>query len=114
MKKAFVAICLGLCSLSVHAETAPIKVNSGPSSVGPSYSIVYITALADSVVVKKITVNRGNCKDAEASPWKPIRIRFGNTYDRIFTGQSVLAGCNILEIVVDTDLGVWEFKNRDQ
>lgn len=114
MKKAFIALCLGLCSLSVHAETPPIKVNSGPSGVGPSYSKVYITALVDSIVVKKITVNRGNCKDAEAIPWRPVRISFGNTYDRIFTGQTILAGCNILEIAVDTDQGTWNFKNREQ
>ncbi|UVO06915.1 hypothetical protein LW347_13420 [Pectobacterium polonicum] len=113
MKKALIALCLGLCSLSVHAETAPIKVKSGPSNAGPSYSKVYITALVNSIVVKNITVNRGNCKDAEARPWKPVRINFGNTYDRIFTGRSVLSGCNILEIVVDTDQGAWELKIRE-
>ncbi|EMU8998079.1 hypothetical protein AB7280_04675 [Providencia rettgeri] len=109
MKKLIFALSLGLMTSFAYAEKAPIRLSEGPSNAGRSYSKIYITSNVDSVVIKKILVNRGNCKDAEYRPWKPIRLNFGNTYTRLFTGKSPGVPCNVIEVAVDTNQGVWTF-----
>ncbi|WP_272572345.1 hypothetical protein [Providencia sp. PROV258] len=109
MKKAILAILFGLSSFSSLADNIPIQVSAGPSTAGRSYSKIYVTSRVDSVVIKKINVNRGNCKDAEERPWKPVRLSFGSTYERIFTGKRGGTPCNVIEVVVDTSQGVWTF-----
>ncbi|QCJ71560.1 hypothetical protein C9446_17985 [Providencia heimbachae] len=109
MKKLICALLLGLSTFSVYAEEAPIQLSAGPSTAGRSYSKIYVTSRVDSVVIKKINVNRGNCKDAEDRPWKPVRLSFGSTYERIFTGKRGGTPCNVIEVVVDTSQGVWTF-----
>ena len=109
MKKQLCALLLGLSAFSVYAEQAPIQLKSGPSNAGRTYSKVYITSNVDSVIIKKIIVNRGNCKDAEYLPWRPIRLNFGSTYERIFTGKRAGTPCNVLEVAVDTNQGAWTF-----
>lgn len=106
MKRWMSATVLCLCSLSAAAAgTPPVSVSSGPAVImGMRFTKVYITARTNSVVIKKIRVNRGNCRDAESgNPWRPVRLSFGNTLDRIY------ASCNILEIGVETDQGEWTF-----
>lgn len=61
MKSILLAALLGLGSYSAVAAEAPFTVSAGPSNAGALYSKVYITSRSDSVVVKKILVNRGNC-----------------------------------------------------
>ncbi|CNL00140.1 hypothetical protein [Yersinia kristensenii] len=112
MKSTLIAAFLGLCSLSAMAAEAPFKVSAGPSNAGELYTKIYVTSRTDSLLIKKITVNRGNCQDAEAMPWKPVRLGFGNTTDRLFVGKGFMSGCNALEIAVDTDRGAWTFNTR--
>lgn len=112
MKKCFIALLLGLGSLSAMASEAPFKVSTGSSNAGAAYTKIYITSRADAVLIKKITVNRGNCQDAEAMPWKPVRLGFGNTVDRLFVGKGFMSACRVLEIAVDTDQGNWTFNTR--
>jgi len=109
MKSILLAALLGLVTYSAVAAEAPFTVSAGPSNAGALYSKVYITSRSDSVVIKKIHVNRGNCQDAEAMPWKPIRLGFGNTVDRLFVGKGFMSACRILEIAVETDQGTWSF-----
>jgi hypothetical protein len=109
MKSILLAAIIGMASSTAMAAEAPSKVSSGPSNAGALYSKVYITSRSDSVVIKKIVVNRGNCQDAEAMPWKPVRLGFGNTVDRLFVGKGFMSACNILEIAIDTDKGTWTF-----
>lgn len=109
MKSILLAALLGLVSYSAVAAEAPFTVSAGPSNAGALYSKVYITSRSDSVVIKKILVNRGNCQDAEARPWKPVRLGFGNTVDRLFVGKGFMSACRIMEIAVDTDQGTWSF-----
>lgn len=58
MKKALIALCLGLCSFSVFAENAPVRVKSYIASgnwyAGPYYPRISVTALTDAVVVKTL------------------------------------------------------------
>ncbi|MDC9818437.1 hypothetical protein ABRQ07_09020 [Pectobacterium polonicum] len=114
MKKALIALCLGLCSLNVFAENAPVRVKSYIASgnwyAGPYYPRISVTALTDAVVVKDITVNRGNCKHLSEASWKPVRLRFGSTFETTFKSKNWGAECNVLEIIVDTDQGRWEFR----
>ncbi|AIA71670.1 hypothetical protein WCU81_00855 [Pectobacterium atrosepticum] len=114
MKKAFVALCLGLCSLSVFAEKAPVRVQtriaSGNWYAGPYYPRISVTALTDSVVVKDIAVNRGNCQHLSEASWKPVRLRFGSSFETTFKSKNWGAACNVLEIIVETDQGIWEFQ----
>ncbi|MFD1804355.1 hypothetical protein ACFSFZ_19480 [Mixta tenebrionis] len=109
MKRILLAALLGLVSYSAVAAEAPFTVSAGPSNAGALYSKVNITSRSDSVVIKKIIVNRGNCQDAEAMPWKPVRLGFGNSVDRLFVGKGFMSACRILEIAVDTDQGSWSF-----
>ncbi|QHO79848.1 hypothetical protein CPT31_01985 [Enterobacter hormaechei] len=109
MKSILLAAIIGMASSTAMAAEASFKVSSGPSNAGTLYSKVYITSRSDSVVIKKIVVNRGNCQDAEAMPWKPVRLGFGNTVDRLFVGKGFMSACNILEIAIDTDKGTWTF-----
>ncbi|QIH61881.1 hypothetical protein CRX67_01195 [Enterobacteriaceae bacterium A-F18] len=109
MKSILLAAIIGMASSTAMAAEVPFKVSSGPSNAGALYSKVYITSRSDSVVIKKIVVNRGNCQDAEAMPWKPVRLGFGNTVDRLFVGKGFMSACNILEIAIDTDKGTWTF-----
>lgn len=112
MKSTLIAAFLGLCSLPAMAAEAPFKVSAGPSNAGELYTKIYVTSRTDSLLIKKITVNRGNCQDAEAMPWKPVRLGFGNTTDRLFVGKGFISTCNALEIAVDTDRGAWTFNTR--
>lgn len=68
MKSTLIAALFGLSSISAMAAEAPFKVSTGPSNAGSLHTKVYVTSRADSVLIKKITVNRGNCQDAEAMP----------------------------------------------
>ncbi|MFS9421691.1 hypothetical protein [Citrobacter sp. C411] len=109
MKRILLAALLGLVSYSAVAAEAPFTVSVGPSNAGALYSKVNITSRSDSVVIKKIIVNRGNCQDAESMPWKPVRLGFGNSVDRLFVGKGFMSACRILEIAVHTDQGSWSF-----
>lgn len=104
MKKMLLALALSLCSAGALAEQAPVKVSTGPSSAYGNVN-VYITAITDTVVVKKVRVNRGHCSEAEviSNGRLPIRLNYGSTMHR------VLLRCNVMEVSIDTDQGDWTF-----
>lgn len=107
MKSIIAAVLMTVFALPAMAAEAPIQIGSGPTNAGPMYAKIYVTSLSDNIVIKKIVVNRGNCKDAEATPWRPVRLGFGSRLDRIFVGKDGFSTCNVLEVAVETDQGNW-------
>jgi hypothetical protein len=110
--------------------------NSSCSGEGCYEDYIQITALLDSVVIKEVQVNRGNCKagdqvvadsmmelspsDAMAGfaalagalingpPVKfPVTLQYGKTLD--FQWNKAFGGCNVREVDVKTDEGAWTF-----
>ncbi|HCT5890667.1 TPA: hypothetical protein QCJ32_004597 [Enterobacter asburiae] len=109
MKKIITVAAVCLLSFSSLAASSPISVSISPGSYS-HYSSIRITSKVDSIVIKQLIVNRGNCQDAEfASPWKPVRLGFGGTVAHEFTGKGLMVPCNVLEVVVQTSEGAWQF-----
>ncbi|HFS4083569.1 TPA: hypothetical protein ACHY2I_004004 [Escherichia coli] len=107
MKKIITVAALSLLSFSSLAGSSPVSVSPGSYS---HYSSIRVTSKVDSIVIKQLIVNRGNCQDAEfASPWKSVRLGFGGAVSHEFTGKGLMVPCNVLEVVVQTSEGAWQF-----
>lgn len=106
---------LFLLSAPVLAEpTSPIKVETSDyvHPAGTRYATVVVTSLDDSVKVKNIDVNRGNCRidnkkfmsSVNNETILPITLRYGQSVKVNFYNECVAS-----EVVVTTDKGAWRY-----
>jgi hypothetical protein len=98
MKKALsISTCLVLLSGCGNSEPT-LDVTISPS---PHYSGQYIVTAAvvtDEIVIKQVSINRGNCKSG--SPIQsPKTLKFGQTLDTYVTS------CKVKEITYETSMG---------
>ena len=67
----------------------------------PPVPIVYITSITDQITIKDVTVNRGNCQGTSYAKSKlPKVLKYGQQAD-----FGLIAGCNVKEIKVITNMG---------
>lgn len=114
-----VAVCVGIGLVGCGSGKSPIEVETNIEDFGFGKYLsqtfyVRVTAVADSVTIKRVVVNRGNCRDSEVGE----TLSFGESYKIRIGGQianSTLPpnGCSIRdvkEVQVFTDKGDWTFK----
>ncbi|MCW0352111.1 hypothetical protein IAQ00_19235 [Pantoea ananatis] len=108
MKKIITVAAVCLLSFSSLAASSPVSVSVSPGSYS-HYSSIRVTSKVDSIVIKQLIVNRGNCQDAEFASPLPVRLGFGGAVYHEFTGKGLMVPCNVLEVIVQTSEGAWQF-----
>lgn len=90
---------------SNSVETSPVVLKVENTVVGGYLGkVATLTSMIDSIVITKITVNRGNVDASIANENLPKILKFGEGY--------VFGVPNFLEVKVDTDKGAWVFKGQ--
>lgn len=136
MKKALMALVLGIVLFGFSgcngAKEPPIEVRSGirfNTFNGKEIVTLNIASLADSVTIKRILVNRGNCKlysfgmkredisnykelnfNVSLSEIDPKKIQFNKTLEYGKEWVIDLKCDRVLEAQIATDKGEWTFK----
>lgn len=100
MKKILVLI-FALFAFSAQSAQSPIQLGKG-YNVNQHGTNVYLTATTDSVVIKQVVVNRGNCKTFPGGlvAQLPVRLKYGEQFYMLTP-----PGCNVIEVQVVTDKG---------
>ncbi|ASU03591.1 hypothetical protein RISINGSUN_79 [Erwinia phage vB_EamM_RisingSun] len=106
---ALIAFMTMFCiNASAEQNTAPVDVRFGHQTdpiSGMQYTVAYVTAVSDDVVLTGIRVNRGNCRESVGNPAVPVSIYFGQTVKYLYMK------CNrIIEAELRTNHGDWVFK----
>ncbi|WP_392564107.1 hypothetical protein RHO13_00130 [Orbus wheelerorum] len=115
--KTIIAIGALFFVANANADKVPLKISTGTDGYKNNltsnwWRTVTVTSLDDNLIIKKITVDRGNCKHygyVQADKYNrkgiPISLKFGKkvTYEFI-------KDCSAIEIQVDTNLGSWTFQ----
>lgn len=65
-----------------------------------AYQRVYVTSLDDSITVKQVVINRGNCSINRYLPQVPVRLGYSQS---VYAVTSPV--CDILEVKVMTNKG---------
>lgn len=112
------AVCVGIGFVGCGSGKSPIEVETYIEDVGFGQYLsqtfyVRVTAVVDSVTIKRVVVNRGNCGDSEVER----TLSFGEAYKERIGGRIVNMaippnGCSInsvKEVQVFTDKGDWTF-----
>lgn len=92
-------------------ENPPIEVSKGvdynPYALTHSKEFDYlmISSIVDSVEIKEVIVNRGNCKLSTANLLNKKVLKFGDNERYLFSPKR----CNIKEAEIHTNLGNWTF-----
>lgn len=98
---------------------ALVKVSVGQKSsvmgnMEHVYRVVNVTGLADSVTVNQVSVNRGQCRASSSNPKTAYKLPFGATKSYSYMIHNGMTGddynCDVVEIVVSTNMGNWTFK----
>ena len=108
-----VAISLGAAEPQTQPIRAELKVLTGAmfgmndglfgSAVVPT---VDITAIVDSVTIKDVVGNKGNCRmHAQSQKSFPKVLKYGQKITAGF-----VAGCNMIRVDIVTDKGTWIFE----
>ncbi|TDF24058.1 hypothetical protein [Delftia tsuruhatensis] len=90
------------CSAQSNVE---VSVRSGPMSHMVTFEV---RAIADEVVVKNVTINRGNCALGVITAdelKKTIKLKFGQS----MRGSGICTLPNVKEVKVGTDAGAFVF-----
>ena len=91
-------------------ENLPIEVSKGvdwnPYALmhPKEFDYLMFSSKVDSVKIKEVIVNRGNCKPSSANEMNKKVLKFGENERYLFRGR-----CDIKEAEIHTDLGVWFF-----
>lgn len=110
MKKIAVVFALFVV-LAGCGESKPAVEIETFNKVNPLFNVKYvqvkIKSIVDEVVIKDVTVNRGNCKIENRNvlsgkPIFPAKLKFGESVSVSFT-----APCEATEVSVDTSDGGW-------
>jgi len=87
-----------------------LSFERGPGALGQPLTYVIVQAAADSVVVKSVNLNRGNCSavpPAQSNIELPKTLKFGQSM------RLVVFGCeSVREVSIDTDTGEHTFDVR--
>ena len=110
-------LVLGILALSLifglsgcSDEESPIKVNAinyvtNMMGYPQKIPVVKITSLVDSVNIKDVIANNGNCRmTAIRQKEFPQAVKYGKVATAGYT-----ANCNLLKVKVITNQGDWEF-----
>ncbi|WP_275378867.1 hypothetical protein [Xenorhabdus bovienii] len=112
-KKWLLAVLLTASNPLFAEQLLPVKVETlnQVHPAGTRYATVIVTARDDSVTVKNINVNRGNCRiDNYKSPFStketilPATLHYGQSVKVSFYND-----CIASEVDVTTDKGAWRF-----
>ena len=99
---------LGLGGCSGAMSEPPVTVEAKfleNMFYGNPIPVVEVTAITDSVEVRDVIANRGNCPMMEhRKAGFPHQLKFGQKATAGFT-----ASCNLVEVEVVTDQGNWSF-----
>lgn len=104
MKKILLLSVLTLLS-ACKDEPPAVKVdtyNTMNTVFNIPYVKVRVTALADQVTLKAITVNQGNCKIENLFGKLPVTLKYGQYVEKTFSGP-----CRASRVDVETDQGSW-------
>ena len=88
-------------------KKAPINISLGeqPNFIMAKYHIydhfIVVKSLDDKITIKKIVVNRGNCKIIGNYTF-PVDIKFGEAPEYLYD-----PACSVSEVTVSTDKGNW-------
>jgi len=109
-----------LLATSLFASEAPIRISAGKTYNQFSekyYPQVVVTSISDSVTIKNVIVNKGNCKYDKTDYFSTS---YGVKTKKMFPKKLVygkelkitVLRCNILRVDVETNQGDWsvEFK----
>jgi len=109
--KRFKILCMAfilLLASGLFASEAPIRISAGsPFNEIAQKQVpqVIVTSVSDSVTIKNVIVNKGNCKYDKSGDF-PAKLSYGQEL------KILVWRCNILRVDVDTNQGGWsvEFK----
>lgn len=96
---AVIGILASGCS---EAETSPFDVNLGSIQGVP---IIYVQSTTDDVILNSFEVNRGNCRGS-------IIYQMPTTFAYGAELKIYAHGCNVLELLVDTNKGSFTYTFR--
>lgn len=110
---AIVLVAFGFVGCDEKKSPIEVQTYGETNWSGQLMYYIKIRAIADSVTIGRIVVNRGNCGDDEMDK----TLTFGNTYShnigsRIEAFGGIVKGCstdNVKEVQVFTDKGTWTF-----
>jgi len=102
MKRNSILFLILICFYGCDSLNSPIEIREGIEVInnGDAANTVVIVAITDSVKIKKIKLNKGNCG---VKNFKSKTIKYGEEASYITNCQ------NLLNAVIDTDKGEWEF-----
>ncbi|GAA5107546.1 hypothetical protein GCM10023211_08780 [Orbus sasakiae] len=115
--KSLVAIGALAFMVNAYADDIPVKVSTGYKTESSGrfhvrWLTVNITSLNNDLVIQKVTVDKGNCRDALGAKKNKLNranisypLKFGKTATYEYYDD-----CGGVEIQVDTNLGSWTFQ----
>ncbi|MCI7022916.1 MAG: hypothetical protein SPI08_07405 [Campylobacter sp.] len=106
MKKIIAVFMLGMIACAFGADDLRVSVRYEKLKLtgAQPYPVVKIVATTDSITIKNIKGNKGNC----VVHWVqlPAKLSYGKSIETSFTSASCP---NLLEIEIDTDKGSYKF-----
>jgi hypothetical protein len=71
----------------------------------PSYEVITVTSMVDTITIEDIIINRGNCP-LKTEGKLPVKLKFGETF------TIPLFSCSAIEIIANTDKGKWSVSKK--
>lgn len=122
MKSGLVALAVAIFLIGCGDDTPPIEVETSQSTsevIGFLHTkyLVEIRSIVDSIVIKKVTINRGKCGTIEKETilefGEVLKKQIGDYSEPIsYSLPSNGSGCStsdVKEVQVVTDKGTWTF-----
>ena len=97
-----ITFLIGLNGCGSSDSPVDIKVVEAKSNLygGVTVPTIYVTSVVDSVTIKDVLVNKGNCRMSFNTEF-PYNLKYGEKY----ATSGVI--CNVIQVDVITDQGTW-------